>query len=204
VISLSATVGAALVGIPLGLWMGLGNFPVKRVLKLAFSTAMSTPPVVLGLLLFLLLSRNGPFGSMGLLFTPMAMFIAQFLLVMPIVILGAMESASSKGKSVYELLLSLGLKPIERLFYLLKELRTALALAVLMAFGRAISEVGAVMLVGGNIKGHTRVMTTYIATYNSMGDFSASIVMAVVLMTLAFGVNLLVQFLSGGLHEHSD
>lgn len=203
-VSITATCLAALIGVPLGLVMGLKSFKGKALVRLVLTTAMGTPPVVLGLVVVLVLARRGPLGQLGLLFTPQAMLIAQWLLVLPIIAIGAMEAAAIKGKPLYELLLTLGLKPHERILRLLWELRSSVALAVLTAFGRAISEVGAVMLVGGNIKGHTRVMTTYIATHNSMGDFPASIAMALVLMAIALLVNTVVHSLSGGLRGHSD
>lgn len=203
-VSLTATVLAAVISIPLGLWIGLKQFPGRSLVKLFLSTALGIPPVVLGLIVVLLLSRRGPLGQFELLFTTQAMLIAQFLLVSPIVAVGAMEASATKGKPVYELMCTLGLKPMERIGRLVWELRSSVALSVLTAFGRAISEVGAVMLVGGNIKDHTRVMTTYIATQNSMGNFSASIAMAIVLLAVALLVNTLVHSLAGGVHGDTD
>lgn len=203
-VSVSATLVATLIGVPLGIWIGLHTFVGKGFIRMLLSTAMGIPPVVLGLVVMLLLAKRGPFGSLGLLFTPQAMLLAQFLLVLPIVAVGALEATSVKGKPLYELMYTLGLRPLERLLKLMWELRSSIALAVLMAFGRAISEVGAVMLVGGNIKGHTRVMTTYIATQNSMGNYANAIAMAIVLLAIALMVNAMVHSLSGGIYGHQD
>lgn len=198
--SISATLLATFLGIPVGILLGIRSFRFKGLVKLILSTAMGVPPVVLGLLVMLLLSRKGPLGDLKLLFTPTAMLLAQFILVLPIVCSGALEAATVKGKPLYELMCTLGLLPFERLIRLVWELRSSIALAVLTGFGRGISEVGAVMLVGGNIKGHTRVMTTYIATQNSMGNYASSIAMALILLAIALVVNALVHSLSGGFH----
>ncbi len=201
-VSLAATGLATVCGVPLGLLTGLSDFKGKKTFRIFLTTAMGIPPVIIGLMVALLLSRRGPLGTWQLLFTPTAMLIAQFVLVLPIITGVVFSQAKLKGPKVVETCKTLGFTFWQRLWRLVIELRQTLVLAVLTAFGRAISEVGAVMLVGGNIKDHTRVMTTYIATQNSMGKYESSIAMAMILLTVALMVNGTVQWLTGGDHEH--
>lgn len=197
-VSLSSTLLAAIVGIPLGIFTGLSRFPFKKAYGTFLYTAMGIPPVVIGLLVALFLSRKGPLGSYELLFTPEAMIIAQFFLVFPIVCGILFGTTHQKGIIVYELALTLGANKRERLKLMIFELKHTIVLAIMTGFGRGISEVGAVMLVGGNIKGHTRVMTTFIAMNNSMGSYEKSIAMAIVLFGIVLFINALVHHLSGG------
>lgn len=197
-VSGTATLLAAVVGIPLGLYSGIKEFPMKRIYGSFLFTAMGIPPVVIGLLVALFLSRRGPLGAYELMFSPQAMIIAQFFLVLPIVAGILFGTAKEKGKQVVELGKTLGADRWETLGLLVVELKGTVLLAVMTAFGRAISEVGAVMLVGGNIKGDTRVMTTFIAMNNSMGDYEKSIAMAVVLLSIALIVNGVTHHLTGG------
>jgi tungstate transport system permease protein len=158
---------------------------------------MGLPPVVVGLLVAIFLSRRGPFGGFQLLFTPTAMIIAQVILVTPIVTGIVFNVALKRGREVYELGKTLGGGTFALLKLFLKELRIELLAAFITGFGRAVSEVGAVMIVGGNIRGHTRVMTTYIAMNNSMGNYAQSIAMAIVLLGLSFLTNAFVYHAAG-------
>lgn len=197
-VSTVATSLAVLIGVPLGLYTGIKQFPFKRAYGSILYTAMGIPPVVIGLIVAILLSRRGPLGTYELLFTPQAMIIAQFCLVLPIVMGILFGTAKEKGKAALELAFTLGANRREALMLLIKELNGTVLLAVMTAFGRAISEVGAVMLVGGNIRGSTRMMTTYIALNNSMGAYERSIAMAIVLLTISLLINALTHHLTGG------
>lgn len=192
------TILAMLFGIPLGFYTGIKNFPFKRLFGSVLFTAMGIPPVVIGLVVAIFLSRKGPLGGYQLLFTPQAMIIAQFLLVLPVVTGILFGTAKEKGKQVVELASTLGANRIENLRLLIHELQGTVLLAIMSAFGRAISEVGAVMLVGGNIKGSTRVMTTFIAMNNSMGAYERSIAMAIVLLMIALIINGITHHMTGG------
>lgn len=193
-----ATLFASIIGIPIGLYSAIKNFRLKRLYGSFLFTFMGIPPVVIGLLVVLFLSRRGPLGSYELLFTPQAMIIAQFLLVLPIVVGVLFSTAKEKGKQVIELACTLGANRKECLRLLIRELNASVILAVMTAFARAISEVGAVMLVGGNIRGKTRVMTTFIAMSNSMGEYERSIAMAIVLLSLALIINGVIHHLTRG------
>lgn len=192
-----ATLLATVIGLPLGIYTGIHKFPLKRMFGSLLYTAMSIPPVVIGLLVMLVLSRKGPLGTYELLFTPQAMIIAQFLLVLPIVTGILFGTAREKGKQAYELAKTLGANRMECLLLLIKELQSSVLLAIMTGFGRAISEVGAVMLVGGNIKGQTRVMTTFITMNNSMGSYEKSIAMAMVLLSLSLLINSITHHITG-------
>ena len=194
--SLSALIGGVL-GTLLGIYTGLKPFRGKKLYARILSTFMGLPPVVVGLLVAIMLSRRGPFGAMQLIFTPTAMIIAQVILVMPIVTGIVFNLTAKRGREVYELGKTLGGGPFALLSLFVKEMRSELLSAFVTGFGRAVSEVGAVMIVGGNIKGHTRVMTTYIAMNNSMGNYAQSIAMAIVLLTLSFMANAIVYRAAG-------
>lgn len=198
-----ATLAAAMIGIPLGIFLGLRTFPIKKVIGSILYTLMSVPPVVIGLVVTIMLSRKGIFGAYELLFTSQAMMIAQFLLVFPIVTGIMYGVAKEKGIVAFELSKTLGANHFESLCLIVRELKDSVLLAIMTGFGRAIAEVGAVMLVGGNIKGSTRVMTTFIAMSNSMGAFNQSIAMAIVLLSLSLIVNVMTHYLAGGI-THVD
>lgn len=201
-VSGAATVTASVVGIPLGLVTGLKRFALKRLYRTVLFALMGIPPVVIGLVVFLILSRRGPLGELQLLFTPQAMIIAQFFLVLPITTGIVFGSASREAKAIDELGMTLGATRGQRLRLLVTELGSTMWLAIATAFGRAISEVGAVMIVGGNIRDRTRVMTTFIALNNSMGDFDKSIAMGLVLLLLSLFIHGIIQHFSGGRHEY--
>lgn len=197
VVSMLSTLISGVIGTLLGFYTGLKRFRGKRVYARILYTLMGLPPVVVGLLVAIALARRGPFGQLELLFTPTAMIIAQVLLVTPIITGIVFNLAAKRGREVYELGRTLGGGPGAILKLFVTELKIELLSAVVTGFGRAISEVGAVMIVGGNIKGHTRVMTTYIAMNNSMGNYSASLAMAIVLLSLAFMTNAFLYRIAG-------
>lgn len=188
-VTLVATGISAALSIPLGIFLGIRDFPLKSLAIRFLYTFMSLPPVIVGLFVFLLISRRGPFGGLELLFTPTAMVIAQFLLVTPIITGIVYNGTLEKGRDIKNLGKTLGASRPQLLFLLIRELRIEIFAGVISGYGRAISEVGAVMIVGGNIQGHTRVMTTAIAMLRSMGDYEMAIALGLVLLGLSFIVN---------------
>jgi tungstate transport system permease protein len=190
-VTLSAVVLAAIVGLPLGAVLALSRFPGRTALIVVVNTLMGLPPVVAGLMVFLVLSRSGPLGSLGLLFTPTAMVIAQTLLVLPIVIALTRQVVEDLWGEYREHLLSLGQGGLAAVPTLLWDGRFALATALLAGFGRASAEVGAVLIVGGNIAGVTRTMTPSIALETSKGDLPLALGLGLVLIALTFAVNAL-------------
>ncbi|MFQ5773296.1 MAG: ABC transporter permease [Kiloniellaceae bacterium] len=189
-VSLSAVGLAALIGLPLGAAVALYRFPGRVVIAALLNAFMGLPPVVVGLVVYLMLSRAGPLGVLGLLFTPGAMIAAQCLLVIPIVAALAAQTIADLNEEYDEQLRSLAAGPVQRLHTLLWDGRFSLLTAVLAGFGRAIAEVGAVMIVGGNINHVTRVMTTAIALETSKGNLALALGLGLVLIALALGVNL--------------
>jgi tungstate transport system permease protein len=188
-VSLSAVTLAALVGLPLGAAVAVFRFPGRGIVAVVLNALMGLPPVVLGLFVYLLLSRAGPFGGFGLLFSPSAMVIAQFLLVTPIVAALTRQVVADMWHGYGEQLRSLGAGSGRALPTLLWDGRFSLLTAVLAGFGRASAEVGAVMIVGGNIEHVTRVMTTAIALETSKGDLVLALGLGIVLLSLSVTVN---------------
>jgi tungstate transport system permease protein len=188
-VSLSAVALASLIGLPLGAVLALVAFPGRGVVVVALNAFMGLPPVVVGLAVYLLLSRAGPLGELGLLFTPGAMVVAQTVLVLPIVAALARQVVADLWDEYGEQLRSLGARRRRVVFTLLWDGRFSLLTAVLAGFGRAAAEVGAVMIVGGNIKGVTRTMTTAIALETSRGDLALALALGLVLLTLVAIVN---------------
>jgi len=188
-VTLMATGISAVFSIPFGIFLGIKNFPLKSLVVRILYTFMSLPPVIVGLFVYLLITREGPFGKFGLLFSASAMIIAQILLVTPIITGIVYNGTLEKGRDIKSLGKTLGASRLQLLFLLIRELRIEIFAGVISGYGRAISEVGAVMIVGGNIKGHTRVMTTTIAMLRSMGDFTMAIAVGLVLLGLSFIVN---------------
>jgi tungstate transport system permease protein len=178
-----------LIGIPFGAFLGLYSFPGKRLLVVLIYTCMGLPPVLVGVIVYLLLSRYGPLGSLGLLFTPQAMIIAQVALVTPILTGLTMSAVQEKERAYWETAKSLGASPVQMIATIVKEAQRGIWSGVAAAYGRAISEVGAVMLVGGNIEHHTRVMTTAIILETRMGNFSAALQLGLVLLAISFLFN---------------
>lgn len=197
IISLTATVLATLIAVPLGAAIYFGTFPGKKSLINLIQTLYSLPTVIVGLLIFLLISRVGPFGFMRLLFTPTAMVIAQTVLVLPIMTGLTISALSGIDPVIRDTLRSLGATHLQFLVNIMKEARFAILAAVAIGFGRAISEVGAAILVGGNIMASsfassTRVLTTAISLETSMGNISQSIALGIVLLAIALAVNLVI------------
>jgi tungstate transport system permease protein len=188
-VSLSAVFLATLAGLPLGAALALSRFPGHHALTVLLNALMGLPPVVVGLIVYLLLSRSGPFGVMGLLFTPTAMVIAQFILVTPIVAALARQTVEDLWTEYSEQLRSLGTTRARALPTLLWDGRSSLTTAILAGFGRASAEVGAVMIVGGNIDHVTRVMTTTITLETSKGNLPLALALGLILILLSVGVN---------------
>jgi tungstate transport system permease protein len=188
-VSLTATFFACLLGGALGAVVAVTRFPGRRALIIALNSAMGLPPVVLGLVVYLLLSRAGPLGSLGLLFTPTAMVIAQTLLVTPIIAALTRQIIEDAWREYEETLRSLGIAPWRAAFTLIADARYSLVTVALAGLGRAMAEVGAVMMVGGNINGVTRVMTTAIALETAKGELALALGLGIVLMSLVLGLN---------------
>jgi tungstate transport system permease protein len=194
-VSLTATAIAALIGLPLGALLAVTRFPGRRAVIVALNALMGLPPVVAGLLIYLLLSRSGPLGPLGLLFTPTAMVIAQAVLITPILAALTRQALEALWEEYAEQLQSFGASPARAVPTLLWDGRFVLLTVLLAGFGRASAEVGAVMVVGGNIEGFTRVMTTAIALETSKGDLPLALALGMVLMTVVLAVNALAQLL---------
>lgn len=188
-VSLTAVLAAALLGLPLGAVLALYSFPGRSAAIVVVNALMGLPPVVVGLVVYLLLSRSGPLGPLGLLFTPAAMVIAQTILITPIVAALTRQVIEDLWSEYHEQLRSLGITPASAIATLLWDGRFSLVTAVLAGFGRASAEVGAVMIVGGNIAHVTRVMTTTIALEVSKGDLALALGLGIILLSLSILVN---------------
>jgi tungstate transport system permease protein len=193
-VSLTSTLLAACVGLPLGAATAVGQFPGRRPLTIVLNALMGQPPVVVGLVVYLLLSRAGPFGAFGILFTPAAMVVAQTILIAPIIAALSRQSVADAWGEYREQLTSLGAGTTSAALTLLWDVRFSLATVLLAGFGRAIAEVGAVMIVGGNIDGVTRVMTTTIALETSKGDLPLALALGLVLIAIVLVVNTVAQY----------
>jgi tungstate transport system permease protein len=188
-VSLSAVAAATLFGLPLGAALAVGRFPGRRAVIVALNALMGLPPVVVGLVVYLLLSRAGPLGSLGLLFTPGAMVVAQTLLILPIIAALCRQAVEDAWREYEEQLRSLGVEGLSAALTLVWDIRFSLVTAVLAGLGRACAEVGAVMIVGGNIDGVTRVMTTTIALETSKGDLPLALGLGMVLIAIVLALN---------------
>jgi tungstate transport system permease protein len=188
-VSLSAVALATLLGLPLGAALAVGRFPGRRAIIVLLNSLMGLPPVVVGLVVYLILSRAGPLGDLGLLFTPGAMVIAQTLLILPIIAALCRQSVEDAWREYEEQLRSLGAKGAGAALTVLWDIRFSLLTAVLAGLGRASAEVGAVMIVGGNIDGVTRVMTTTIALETSKGDLPLALGLGIVLIAIILALN---------------
>ena len=188
-ISFAAVALAALIGFPLGAFLALVRFPGRTLIVVVINAFMGLPPVVVGLAVFLLLSRSGPLGFLGILFTPRAMIIAQALLVLPIIAALARQTIEDLWIEYRDELTAMQVRPARRVATLLWDARFSLVTTLLAGFGRAAAEVGTVMIVGGNIDGFTRTMTTAIALETSKGDLPLAIGLGAVLITIVIGVN---------------
>ena len=191
IVSLSAVACAALIGVPLGALIALTRFPGREGVIVVLNALMGLPPVVAGLAIYLLLSRSGPLGSWGLLFTPQAMIIAQTVLVTPIIAALTRQTVEDLWLEYRDELAALDVGPLGRVATLIWDARFSLVTALLAGFGRAAAEVGAIMVVGGNIDGFTRTMTTAIALETSKGDLPLAIGLGMVLMAIVIIINAL-------------
>jgi tungstate transport system permease protein len=188
---------STLIGVPLGALLGLIRFRGQRLVTLALYTGMGLPPVVVGLVVYLLLSRSGPLGPLGWLFTPAAMIVAQTIIAFPLVTGLTMSAVAGVDQAVRVQVIALGASPRQAGWTVLREARVGVTAAIVAAFGGIISEVGAVMLVGGNIEGQTRVLTTAIVLYTRQGDFALAMALGVVLIALATVANAMLLQLQG-------
>jgi len=188
-VSLSAVAIAALLGLPLGAAIAVGRFRGRQAVIVVLNALMGLPPVVVGLLVYLLLSRAGPLGALGILFTPSAMVVAQAILILPIIAALSRQAIEDAWREYEEQLRSLGARRMNAALTLLWDTRFSLLTTILAGFGRAAAEVGAVMIVGGNIDGVTRVMTTAIALETSKGDLPLALGLGVILLSIVLLLN---------------
>jgi tungstate transport system permease protein len=184
-------------GVPIGAILGLTRIPGRRLVTAILYTGMGLPPVVVGLFVYLLLSRSGPLGALGWLFTPRAMILAQAVISFPLVTGLTMTAIQSVDPSFRQQMRALGATRLQEIWALLREARLGVVAGIVAAFGSIISEVGAVMLVGGNIAGKTRVLTTAIVLNTRQGEFQPAILLGVILLALAFLANLAMLRLQG-------
>jgi tungstate transport system permease protein len=203
-ISLSATIIAALIAIPLGGLIHFHEFFGKRALIVIIQTLYSVPTVVVGLLLYLLISRSGPLGFLGLLFTPEGMILGQTVLIIPIMVGLVISALSGVDKSISDTLVALGATGFQKILEIVIEARFAILSAVVLGFGRAIAEVGVAMMIGGNIKGFTRVLTTAITLETGMGEFGLSIALGIILLIIALIVVVILNLITSGLSRDSQ
>ena len=195
-VTLTALVIASLVALPLAAILAIRRFRARRFVIAILNALMGLPPVVVGLVVYVLLSRSGPFGVLGLLFTPTAMVIAQVIIIVPLIASIAHQSLRDLWQVYHDLLISMNVTQRQKIATLLWDARRALLTAALAGFGRAIGEVGAIMIVGGNIDHATRVLTTAIALETGKGDFALALALGFVLIGLAVSVNIAIHWLS--------
>lgn len=188
--ALASTAIAAAVGVPLGALIGTSQFRAKRAVVTLLNTLLALPTVVVGLVLYALMSRQGPLGTLGLLFTPWALVVGQSVLAVPIITSYALSAVHGADARVLPTAWTLGAGRLASVALLLREVRFGVMAAVIVGFGRVISEVGLAMMLGGNIRGHTRTMTTAIALETSKGEFAFGLALGLVLMAVALAVNL--------------
>ncbi|RYH06891.1 ABC transporter permease [Tropicimonas sp. IMCC6043] len=195
-VTVTAVLIASAIGIPFGAWLAVKRFRHRRAAIALLNALMGLPPVAVGLFVYMLLSRSGPFGVFGLLFTPAAMIVAQVFILTPLVASLAHQSMRELWADYHDLLISLGATRRQRIAAIVRDGRRALLTAALAGFGRGIGEVGAIMIVGGNIDHATRVLTTAIALETGKGNFALALGLGFVLIGLAISVNWLVHTLS--------
>lgn len=196
-VSSVALVLGALIGVPFGAWLGLTRFRGQGLALALIYTGMGLPPVVVGLFVYLLLSQQGPLGGLGWLFTPNAMILAQTIISMPLIAGFTLAAVISVDPELRQQLISLGATRAQATLAILKEARLGVVVALVAGFGGIISEVGAVMLVGGNIEGSTRVLTTAIMLETRQGQFDRALALGIILLGLALVINLIVVSLQG-------
>ncbi len=191
-VSLLATALATLVSVPAGFALAVSSFRGKRVLVTIVTTLMALPTVVVGLLVYILLSRSGPLGSFGLLYTPTAMVVGQFILALPIITAFTYVAVSSVDKRVRKTAETLGAGPFQASWMVLTEGRLGIVAAIVAGFGRVITEVGSALMVGGNIRGYTRTMTTTITLETAKGNFELGLTLGLILLVVALSINMIV------------
>lgn len=189
IVSLAAVAFSALIGLPLGASLALSRFPGRDAVVVALNAMMGLPPVVVGLAVYLLLSRSGPLGGLGILFTPTAMVIAQTVLIVPIIAALTRQTIADLWVEYRDELAAMAVGPVGRLTTLLWDARFSLLTALLAGFGRAAAEVGAVMIVGGNIDGFTRTMTTAVALETSKGNLPLAMGLGLILLSIVIAIN---------------
>ncbi len=192
-VSLTSTALASVVGVPLGFIIAISKFRGKRHVEVALNTSMALPTVVVGLTVYSMISRRGPLGAYGLLFTPTAMVIGQFILATPIITALSLSATKSIDARVGETARTLGANAFQAALAILSEARYAIMVAIAAGFGRVIAEVGSAMILGGNIHGYTRTMTTAIALETSKGEFALAMALGMILLLIALSVNAAVQ-----------
>jgi tungstate transport system permease protein len=186
---------STIIGIPLGFLIALNQFTGKRTIITLLNTLMALPTVVVGLLVFAFISRQGPLGVLGLLFTPTAMVVGQFILATPIITALSISAVQGVDPKIKITALSLGARSYQVVIPILVEARFAIMAAVIAGFGRIIGEVGSAMMLGGNIRGYTRSITTAIALETSKGEFSLGLALGIILITVALSINMLLRTL---------
>lgn len=194
-VSVFAVIIAVFVGLPLGSIIAIKKFPFKKIVIALINTSMGLPPVVVGLVVTLFLARSGPLGFLQWLYTVKGMILAQVVIATPIVTGLSLAAVQSVDPKFYNQILTLGATTTQALFVLLKEIRLSILAAIIAGFGSIISEVGAVMMVGGNIRNQTRVLTTSVVLETHMGNFDVAIALGLILLTMSFAVNLALTFI---------
>ena len=194
-VSGTALVAATLIGLPLSAFLGFRKFPLKGLLISLCNTFMGLPPVVVGLFVYLLLSRSGPLGFMGLLYTSSAMVTAQTILAFPIVASLCYSAIVSVDPIIRQASLTLGATPFQVSMTIIREARFGIMSGIIAAFGRVMAEVGAILIVGGNIAGYTRVMTTTIALETDKGNFELALALGIILLGISLAINIVLHFI---------
>jgi tungstate transport system permease protein len=200
-ISINAVILASIIGIPIGVYLGKKN-KQRIIVVTLINTGMGLPPVFVGLIVYLLLSRQGALGVLQLLFTPLAMIIAQFILTLPIVIGVTRSTIRAIPKNLPEALESLGATPSQIDWQILKEARSGIMVGIILALGRAFSEVGAIIIVGGNIRYHTRVLTTAIITEISKGNNPGALALGIILIFISFSLTSIMSVVQLRSNDH--
>ncbi len=194
-VSIFAVIIAVFIGVPLGSIIAIKKFPFKKIVIALINTSMGLPPVVVGLVVTLFLARNGPFGFLHWLYTIKGMILAQVIIATPIITGLSLAAVQGIDRRFYDQIVTLGASTAQALFALVREIRLSILAAVIAGFGSIISEVGAVMMVGGNIKDQTRVLTTAVVLETHMGNFDIAIALGLILLTMSFIVNLALTFI---------
>ncbi len=196
-VSLCATALATLISVPLGFSLAMCDFRGKRTLVAILNTLMALPTVVVGLLVYILLSRSGPFGFLGILYTPTAIIVGQFVLALPIITALTYAAVGSVDERVRKTAESLGASALQSAWMVLKEGRMGIVAAIIAGFGRVVAEVGSAIMVGGNIRGYTRTMTTAIALETAKGNFVLGLTLGIILLVVALSINMIVDVFLG-------